>query len=236
MKLNLLFETDAELRGLERLANAGDQDAMRRLHDVRYRTGQIDDSIPPELAATPSKILKIHKQRFRGFRWPEFEDLILNYKRTQSFEKNRTGYPTYPTQLAARYASQLNEPWPEFLPLAKHMLDYIERNNWNLYINKVSPVVIMIAKYLIKHNLSPSWIGDFYGNLQGRLELALTPTRIDPETGAIEHSTNPEWELAKDYYPGLDDSSAWVGRERHGESFEDLNRVLPGLKRLANIH
>lgn len=228
MKLDLLFlEADFQRRELERAVARGGPQDFGALHRQRVRSGLVGDtSIPPELVKTPSKILKVHRERFGGLRWPEFEDLILNYKRTQSFVKGRTGVYTYPTQLAAKYALQLDEPWPEFLLLAKHMVGFVMRKP--IYVEKVLPVVMMIARYLVRHNLSPEWVGELYRFFRRELEGSLTPLTVDVRTG--EERLGGGGEVVRDYR-----GNVILPRERRGLDVTALSRILPDLKRLAGL-
>jgi hypothetical protein len=253
MKLRLLYETDLDLRKLgRRYGESGTEEDRQALWTAQQRAGFRGDwrmPIPPGFERNPSRILRLHKELFGGQRWLAFEEAILNFRKTKSFELGRVGDMTFPTQVAARYAMQLDEPWPEFIPLAEHMLEFLfnpdRTSNSNhatpLRAHRIRPVIMMIAKYLVKFQINPPWAKALYDRLYKSLERILTPLRYysSIETGEIRShldlapdgpQDNPdEWE------PYEDDMWLWshLQPENKSENVTTLSRILPDLKKLV---
>jgi len=152
---------------------------------------------------------------------------------------------TFPTQVAARYAMQLDEPWPEFIPLAEHMLEFLfnpdRTSNSNhatpLRAHRIRPVIMMIAKYLVKFQINPPWAKALYDRLYESLERMLTPlgNYTNIETGEIGNANdaqdNPdEWESFSDGAVGSQD---YAQPENKSENVTTLSRILPDLKKLV---
>jgi hypothetical protein len=255
MKLSLLFsESDYRFRKKEREAAIGGPEEQHAYMFGMRRRGLINAEIPPELINNPSKILEVHKERFGGMRWPEFEDLILNYRKTKSFELGRVGDMTFPTLLAARYALQLDQPWPEFLPLAGIMMKFMfdpshtkrSRYSTPLRSHRIKSLPMMLAKYCLKHRLTPKWLTDLYGRFKSELENMYEPYYVDTETGLLgsmqtmqAHGVeNPQvWidpETGDPMVGGLELYSPYSSKGIQDREME-LSRIVPLLEKLLGI-
>lgn len=262
MKLSILAETDDELRRLERTSR--EDPIARQLFKHRLkRAGRTPDRIsrsvplPNNLLNKPDQLLKFHRDNFGGAAWPELENHILNSKQVESLRRGRVGDMTFPTLTVVKYALQLEDEWPEFLNIAQLMLNFMDPpTNSNIgsaargshrlggsysrpmRVNRVSSGLIMIAQYLIKHQLAPEWAHKLYQILlyAQKLQLANREVMSNPETGEVNIAYTIDGKPLETP-PGIfmNDDFFHINFARSIGTEEDLSRVVGGLRKLLGL-